>query len=98
MFYLFAVLFYTWGILGGVFSQLMFALRQSNPGLIGFPGVEESSYQTATATTWIGGMVFFGTAALLCVANQFYQPYRPRPTRAAEEPEKPRPIGSWTHR
>jgi hypothetical protein len=70
MFYVFAILFYTWGIIGGIFTQFMFALKQSTPGLIGFPSVEESSYQTATATIWIGGMCFFAFAAILVAMNR----------------------------
>ena len=62
----FVILFYIWAIIG-LIPQLFFILKLSAE-ITGLPSVAQSSYQANITLTWIGGMVFFGPAALLCAA------------------------------
>jgi hypothetical protein len=57
------ILFWLWGILGLLFNA------GSLLGLTGSIGVGTSAYIAASALVWIGGMIFFGIAALLCQLN-----------------------------
>lgn len=65
--FLMALLFWIWGIGGFILvgidlAEVMGKLKEG-------VGVGSSSFLAALAVVWIGGMVFFGLAALIAGAN-----------------------------
>ena len=65
--FLMGAMFWIWGILG--FMLVLFQLTSMMSKLKDGVGVGSSSFLTALAAVWIGGMVFFGLGALIAGAS-----------------------------